>query len=315
MTVTETPQPQTDDGWGNPAQSTFKSRQTRLVSVDELRVRVHKDLAPIVEHLLTDLSMTDYVIGTLEGYPEEPRGLGLRIALDPPNPEGVAKAMDGYGFQADPDQQDMYLWEAEHDATAMLAAEMEARRHADEATAGEKAADDTTTPDAPERTAVQPTGPLASAEAYASESDEEWYAGLPGSRDIQRGDMGRDVLFLQVYLQVARTGILDAATVNAVGFLQGRKGLAATGEVTRTTWQQLIPRLRTPLFPGEHGRTTRLLSAAMIAAGEVPRDSECSARYNRPMQVLVREMQERHGNRRTARVGSVEWSYLLAYPW
>lgn len=315
MTVTQTPQ-STDDGWGNPAQATFKSRLTRLVAVDEHRVRVHKDLAPIVEHLLTDLSMTDYVF-TMEGYPVEPRGLGLQVVLNPPDPEFTARAMDQYGFRRDPDDDtpDLYLWQAEHDDTAMLAAEMEARRHAEAAAAGEDAPSDTGARDAAGDDAEELRTLSASAEVYATDQHPDWYGGMPGSRVVNPGDVGRDVLFLQAYLQVPRTGVHDGQTVNAVGFLQGRKGLAATGEVNVTTWRQLIPRLRSPLFPGEHGRHVRLLSAAMIAMGELPRDAECSARYNRAMQVLVREMQERHGHRRTARVASLEWSYLLAYPW
>lgn len=321
MTSTSTA-PVKNDGWGNPAQSTFAKRLIRQVIVDDHRVNVHKDLVPIVEHLLSNLVQTDLVIDALEGYPAEPRGLGLHLTLAPANPRMVADVMGRFGFTAE--DEDMYVWGLSH------ADAIEAGKAIDQEPTEQPADAPDTDEDAPAGTGEQddaldavdgdPTG-VITAEVrpgwHAILEEEGWYPGLPATRDLVpgTGQTGRDVVFVQAYLDVPRTGRYDAATVNAVGYFLGRRGLPADGAMTNEAWKQLIPRVRPNIYSGEHGRYVRVLSAAMIAAGHLPVDYPVSPRYGRDLQRIIRDMQEARGGTRTGRITSVEWTYLLGYPW
>lgn len=311
------------DPWGVPSQSTFEKRLIRQVIVDDHRVRVHKDLVPVVEHVLSNLVQTDLVIGTLEGYPAEERGIGLRLVLDPPNPQFVAEAMSKFGFQAE--GEDLYVWALTYE-DALSAAEAidqdvpdqpatasPAAEHPESGTAEQTGGDSPADGD-PEGTISAEENP---ADWAAERRAEGWYADRPGTRDLipGEGQTGRDVVFVQAYLDVPRTGRYDSATVNAVGYFLGRRGLPADGAMRAEAWMQLIPRVRPNIYSGEHGRYVRVVSAAMIAAGVLPPDYPVTPRYGRDLQRIIRDMQEERGGPRTGRITRLEWSYLLGYPW
>lgn len=304
----------TEPGWGNPAGSTFQRRFTRLVAVDELRVRVHKDLAVIVEKLLHDMSTQDLVVDRLEGFPEVPDGTGLIIRVRGMDPDTTAGAMAGYGFSLTTDTEDVYLWGGSHVEAIAKSRDLDAAAHA------APDADDDGTDDTGEQAdeadaAQEPQTPPVAAEI--DREDPLWFDGRPGDRELTAGgnQRGRDVLFLQAYLDVPRTGLYDVETIAAVNYFRGRRGLPEGGLMDRESWQQFLPRLRSALFPGATGRAVRILAAAMVAHGDIPIQDPVSGRYNGKMLREVREMQTANGFRRTGRIATAEWSLLIAHPW
>lgn len=277
----------TERTWGDPSWNTYAKRFIRLVAVDELRVKLHKDLGPRVEPLLRDLSMTDLVVEELEGYPAHQDGLGLTVKLTPHRPELVTDAMTRYGWV--PDGENAFRWPLSLAETLAL---------------GDGGHEE---PDAPSAPQIAAYGP----------EDDGWYSGLPGSRSLSAdgGQIGRDVLFLQAYLVTPRTGVYDPDTMAAVAAFKGRRGLPQDGEVDTEVWRQFIPRLRRNIFPGDTGRLVRILASAMIAGGHLPVDCPVFHSYRVSHQRHVREMQTLMSFPRSGRVTGLEWSKLLAYPW
>lgn len=292
------------DGWGKPTGSTFRKRHTLLVAVGDHRLRVHRHLAPIVDHALTLLDQTDLVVDSLLGLDAYPDGRGLLLRLSPPNPELVAQALAGHGFDPDPDLADGYRYRETIDVAMATGEALDAAR--DRATDGEgilvaslaeSAADGQGAP-----------------EERIERDDERWDHGLPGHREIEPGDIGSDVLFLQAYLDAPRTGILDAATLAAVNAWQERRGLPIEQRVSERDWQNITPHYRRLLSPGDGGRAVRIISAALIAGGHVERDSPVRAIFGVALAKEIRAFQEHAGLMRNGRIRSGEWAGLLA-PW
>lgn len=280
-------------GWGNPVHTTFAKRNIRLVAVDDIQVKVHRVLQPIVEQLLLHLGVQDLKIDHVAGFPDSPAGQGLVLRLAGIPAEAVATAMEQYGFAPDADMADHYVWGAGYEEAEAKAAEID---------------------DAPPEPDAAPEPP---AEAPALADLEGWWDGLPGARDLENGIdyAGRDVLFLQAYLGTPRTGVYDPATIAAVAAMKARRGLAADGSMNAEAWKQLLPRMRRKVQHGDNGRTVRLLSAALIAAQAVALDEPVRARYNSALARLVRDWQTETGLRKTGAITSIDWGELLYHPW
>lgn len=304
----------TDDAsWGNPTAATFQKRRVRLVAVDEMRVQVHAALQPIVEKLLRDLSVIDLRVARVAGFPESPNGTGLVIELDPPRPELVAAAMQAAGFTREGPARGMWTWggtfeEAEQAGKALDAS----RQEAEDAALRSGRAD---VPPAPTEAPTPPPTARTTAEAYPG--DEGWYEGLPGSRVLEPGgeQSGVDVLFLQCYLQTARTGIYDPETIAAVSTYMRRRGFSYEGRMSADEWQQLIPKTKRYMRNGDGGRNVRLLSSALIARGVMPRTAAVQGYFGVVLSRTIREFQTEHGHRRTGIVAAMDWAALVGDPW
>lgn len=311
-----------DVRWGNPAHVTFAKNRIRLVAVDDLRVKVNRAIQPIVERLLTDLSARHHSVATLEGYPTVPLGDGIHLVVAGLDREVVARVLANYGLDAD--GEDVYRWRGSYDDALRVGQQLDEAIDAELASipaTSDRAArsEPSVTAGAPEvvRGPVPaPTAPTSSeAKRIATREDSDWDDSLPGSAPIEKGAIGRAVLFIQAYLDVARSGVYDEETVAAVRELQKRRGVRETGKLDTLTWREILPRLRPRLDAGEAGRHVRVLSAALVAAGEVDRGEVVHLRYGIALSRLVREFQHRHAMRVTGRTGGIEWGMLVGSPY
>lgn len=311
-----------DTRWGNPAHVTFAKNRIRLVAVDDLRVKVNKAIQPIVERVLTDLSARQHAVETLEGYPAVPLGDGLRLTIASLDHETVARVLDHYGFDATGVGE--YRWRGTYDEAIAVGAKLDADADAEirspGATSAPPAGSDPSTTGAPAEGGRGPVPapdapPSSKATRVATPEDAEWDHSLPGIAPAVPGDVGRPVLFLQAYLDVARSGVYDAETEAAVAAFQRRRARKPTGRVDLDTWREILPRLRPRLDAGEAGRHVRILSAALVAAGEVDRGAIVHLRYGIALAREVRAFQDRHGIRVTGRTGGIEWGLLVGNPY
>lgn len=295
--------------FGNPSHNTFAKRFIRLVVVDETRIKVHVKLQSVIELLLRHLSEQDVELERVEGYPTVQNGAGLVLVAKEVPVEAVREAMAGYGFQGSSDlSSHLYLWggtvaeadaanvEAEAQLAAALRTPTEAQGDAGAAATGDEQVNDAPSPDGLDWSSV------------------EDYQGKPGSRELDGTQLyaGRDIRFLQAYLQVPVTGRYDLDTMAAVAALKAKKGQEPDGTVTTEVWKQLLPRVRQHLRRGEMGRQVRIITAALVAAGFL---DEPSSGFNRPVELAVRSFQEASKLRPTGRVASFEWGALLHHPW
>jgi len=287
-------------GWGNPATASFAKRSIRLVAVDEFRVKVHKDIQPVIEHVLRLLSESDLKVTEVTGWPLSKAGTGLQILIDGQGGEAFAAAMGKYGFKPTRKNPNLYEWAGTYEEAVTAGDALDEAADTEEHELA-------TTPDEPEAVFHPVT-----------DDDPEWFTGKPGERVLDPADdrsLGRDVLFLQAYLGAPRTGWFDVDTISAVTDFQRRRDLKPDGIVGVETWRGFIPRIRPRLRPGDAGRSVRAISAGFIAAGVADRDSTVYGRYGVLMSRTVRHAQGELDLRVDGRIGALEWEALFAYPW
>lgn len=311
-----------DKRWGNPAHVTFAKNHVRLAAVDDLRVKVHRVLVPIVERLLTDLSVRDLRVEELEGYPAVERADGIRLRLTSVAPGIVAGVLVKYGF-AVTDVESQYRWIGSFDDAMTVGAALDAAADAElagivptssGAEPGGRPAPSSPS-DSPERAEAAPTAaPSSKVERVAVPTDEDWNNTLPGLVDVGPGSVGRAVLFLQAYFGTDRSGVYDKKLAAAVRDYQVVRGVEPTGLVNNGTWRHIVPMIRPRLDAGDAGRGVRIFSAALVASGEIDRGSVVHLRYGIALSRTVREFQSRHGIRPSGRTGGIEWGMLVGSP-
>lgn len=283
------------DDWGNPEHKTFARRFIRQVAVEEVRVKVHAALVPLVEKLLTDLHEQHLAIERVVGYPDAglPLGNGLVLQVAGVPEEATDRAMLGYGFER---QAESYVWAGTLEAARTVGVE------------AEQALDQQH-----EAALSEPAAPAAA----VAELPDNWQAVLPGSRTLRAGcKPGRDVLFLQLLLQLPPTGAYDEATVEAVRHLRRKRGLRGQAVMDADCWRQLLPRTRPRLRRGDTGQRVRLASAALLASGVLDHTAtRPHAVFGSAMASELRTWQQSQGLAVTGMVTTLDWERLLHHPW
>jgi hypothetical protein len=284
------------DSWGIPEQATFARRFIRQVAVEDVRIKVHVVLLPIIEQLLQHLHAQQLAIARIEGYPSAPfpHGDGLVLELRGADIELTERAMLGYGFEAKGEH--CYRWGGTFEEARTRAAAVEQQLESDF-----------------EAAVAAPPAPAAAAPVWGG---NDWYSGLPGARELHGDERGRDVLFLQLFLQLAPTGSYDESTQAAIVRMKATRGMEATPHVSTEVWQQLLPRYRPKLRRGDTGQRVRMVSAAVAATGvlDVERVTVHSV-YSSALAAEVRTWQEAEGIPVTGVLTTFDWERLLAHPW
>jgi peptidoglycan hydrolase-like protein with peptidoglycan-binding domain len=146
------------------------------------------------------------------------------------------------------------------------------------------------------------------------------------------GDVNDGVRELQARLKQLRwyapeiiTGEYDSVTVTAVTGLQDKRGLSATGEVDKATWDKLVDMTRTPtddemhnrlvpgpviIGPGDEGDSVRELQARLEQIGWFRADVTGS--YGSTTSASVSGFQTKRGIPSTGEVDQRTWDRLVA---
>lgn len=277
--------------WGNPEHRTYRKNFIRVVYVDDHRPLVHILLVGVVTHVLRECADMDEPVEVV-GFPDVADGRGLAFASEPT--EVVAAILTAHGYSQV--GKTLWTWDGTPEEAAAASAKFDALD--EEERLDEQAG--TPTPDTFD-------GPL------------------PGSRALTIGDSGQDVMFLQVYLGLERTGTFDEDTALAVYSLKERRSLApartgkkrkpkdlqAHGSISINDWRLIFPRHWPRLRPGEGGRPARVLIAALIAAtGRL--DMPCRSVLGVAGVRVLRQFQRDEGLQPTGRVSIMEWGRLVA---
>lgn len=269
--------------WGNPANKSFKQRYIRTVKAGGANVLVHKEVSDLVAAILRSAAAEH---GDLEGTRirgwrplkegDEPLLVNYGLVLS-----GGDRQLDGHtkrwGFSYNP----VYMrYEFEGTPADADALSQEAET---------------------ERMAKLPNAVV----------NNVWYNGGPGSRVIQLGDMGDDVMCFQLAVDCpTQSGHFDEKTAEYAKTLNSRYGIPHDEDtISEDTWRGLL-RLRGLLSRGDVGATVRVLQAALVAY-DWQHDLRITGHFDRPTDAAVRGLQQTLGLRESGIVRQPEWFALL----
>lgn len=272
----------TSSPWGNPAVQTFRKKFIRRISVGEGEVFVHSAIVDIVTELL------NIAVDRGTQLPKELRGWVAPIGV---SEDELLPAHYGVEIDAFPGvDYEMWGFTVKGDTAVFTAPFEEAKKLSEAAEASRmmRAVDNE-----PE-----------------SKANAHWQSLRPGKRELRVGDVGDDVMFLQLVFDVEATGTFDKHLETGVKILQRKWGQEETGIVDETVWRIILPSMWTDCSNGDNGLPVRVLQALLISY-DWDYGITVSGRFDDWTAKAVREMQDTVGLRVTGHVRAPEWAYLL----
>lgn len=217
-------------GWGNSSASTFKKTTLREATSCDVTVTVHKVLKPLVERVLAGWATDGVDVSSVRENEKDALRRSFICDVDPT--EEMADRADTFGFSAHGhiwEYKGSFEWAEAKDAELLEAdlSEISVAAFEPKKITGEKL----------------------------------------GSRELVKDDEGTDVVALQWFLDVDRTGTFDKATERSLSSYQRTHNLTVTGSADREFWAYLIPRVIRWKRMGEAGPDIRLIQSALCAFG------------------------------------------------